>query len=149
VASKYVAVHLHSKRVALSGDGVIIDVTDIDTERIPDFIDYHGVPVEDGWATVYKAVDDEWIAGRSYKPTEYRVGETVTASDWKPTQVCGNGLHFGHRPAVARDYMGGSTAHILECRVKVDGLIALGDKVKAESCVVVREVDIFGDEVAS
>jgi len=143
-ASKYVAIHLHSKRVSLSGSGVIIDVTDINTHRVPDFIDYYGVTVTDGWATVYKAVDDDLKSGRHFA---YPIGATVTAPDWKPTQECGAGLHFGHRPAVARDYFREAT-RFLECQVEVASMVALGDKVKAESCRVVREVDIHGDAVA-
>lgn len=142
-ACKYVAIHLHSKRVTLTGEGVVIDVTAIDTNRVPDFIDYHGVAVEDGWATVYKAVDDDLISGYGFK---YPIGETVTAPNWRPSPACGHGLHFGFRPAVAKGYFGGAT-RFLECRVKVAGLIALGDKVKSSSCFVVREVDIHGTPV--
>ena len=143
-ASKYVAIHLHSKRVTLTGTGVIIDVTDINTHLVPDFIDYHGVTVEDGWATVYKAVDDNLKSGRQFA---YPLGETVTAPDWKPTQACGAGLHFGYRPSVARQYFEEAT-RFLECQVEVASMIALGDKIKAESCRVIREVDIHGDAVA-
>ena len=143
-ASKYVAIHLHSKRVTLTGTGVIIAVTDINTHLVPDFIDYHGVTVEDGWATVYKAVDDDLKSGRQFA---YPLGKTVTATDWKPTQECGAGLHFGHRPSAAREYFREAT-RFLECQVEVASMIALGDKVKAESCRVIREVDIHGDAVA-
>ncbi|GLU88894.1 hypothetical protein [Agromyces sp. NBRC 114283] len=148
VASKYVAIHLHSKKVALSGDGVVIDVSNIDTHTTDDFLAFHGVKVQDGEAILYKAVDADLFAGHGYTKTQYPLGATVTAPDWRPSQACGNGLHFGYRPAVARSYYnGGGAPRFLEVAVRVDGLVALGDKAKAESCRVLREVDIHGDEV--
>jgi len=135
---------LNQQLYLVDGTGVIIDVTDINTHLVPDFIDYHGVTVEDGWATVYKAVDDNLKSGRQFA---YPLGETVTAPDWKPTQACGAGLHFGYRPSVARQYFEEAT-RFLECQVEVASMIALGDKIKAESCRVIREVDIHGDAVA-
>jgi hypothetical protein len=147
-ASKYVAVHLYSKRVDLSGDGHVIDVTDVDLYTVKDFLAFHGVPVVDGRATLYKAVDADLYAGQGHKPTQYPIGETVVAPDWRATNACGYGLHFGYRPAVARGYFNGSgTPRLLEVTVAVEGLVALGDKAKAESCVVVREVDLSGRPV--
>ncbi|TFD74703.1 hypothetical protein E3T48_12315 [Cryobacterium fucosi] len=125
--------------------GVLIDVTDIDTYKVQDFIDFHGVAVEDGWAVVYKAVDDDLKSGRGFA---YPIGETVTAKDWKPSKECGNGLHFGFRPAVARTYFEAAT-RFLECHVEVATMVALGDKVKAQSCRVIREVDLDGNAVES
>ncbi|MHB1172822.1 MAG: DUF7666 domain-containing protein [Lacisediminihabitans sp.] len=147
MASKYVAIHLHSKKATVEG-GVVIDVTDIDLDRVEDFIDYHGVTVRDGCAVVYKAVDDGLRAGHSYTLTAYPIGVTVIAPDWRPTQACGHGLHFGSRPAVAKDFFTSAT-RFLECEVPLVGLIALGDKVKSQSCRVIREVDIHGEAVAS
>lgn len=141
-ASKYVAIHLHSKRATTSG-GVVIDVADIDTNKVSDFIDYHGVTVKDGVATVYKAVDDDLKSGYGFA---YPVGETVEAHDWDAAQSFGGGLHFGNRPTVARAYFEDAT-RFLECEVPIEGLIALGDKVKSRTAHVVREVDIYGEAV--
>jgi hypothetical protein len=141
-ASKYVAIHLNSKRVTVDG-GVVIDVSDIDTNRVTDFIDYHGVDVSDGFATVYKTVDDALFSGRGFA---YPIGETVTAPDWRASNACGEGLHFGYTPRVAKGYFGDAT-RFLECRVAVGNMVALGDKVKAESAFVVREVTLDGDPV--
>ena len=147
-ASRYVAVHLHSKRVAIAGNGVVIDVSDINRQRVDDFLAYHGVKVVDGQAILYKAVDQDYHAGHHHTLTRYPIGETVTAPDWEPSQVCGNGLHFSYSPAAARDYYNGvGDPKFLEVRVPVEGLVALDDKAKSETCFVVREVDIHGDEV--
>ena len=144
-ASKFVAVHLHSKLVKVDG-GVVIDVTDLDLNDSETWVEYHGITVEGGQATVYKAVDAALFAGQNHTPTEYPIGGTVTAPDWKPTSACGNGLHFGYTPLVAASYFNGEgKPKFLECRIPVAGMIALGDKVKAEWCLVVREVDANGD----
>ena len=148
VASKYVAIHLHSKRVNLSGDGHVIDVTDINTNEVEDFIAYHGVKVVDGDAILYKAVDQDLNAGHHHTVTNYPIGGVVTAHDWRATKECGYGLHFGYRPAVAGSYFSGEgVPRFLEVRVPVVGLVALGDKAKSESCLVIREVDVHGDPV--
>ena len=147
-ASKYVAIHLHSKRVNLSGDGHVIDVTDINTNEVEDFIAYHGVKVVDGDAILYKAVDQDLNAGHHHTVTNYPIGGVVTAHDWRATTECGYGLHFGYRPAVAGSYFSGEgVPRFLEVRVPVVGLVALGDKAKSESCLVIREVDVHGDPV--
>ena len=147
-ASKYVAIHLHSKRVNLSGDGHVIDVTDINTNEVEDFIAYHVVKVVDGDAILYKAVDQDLNAGHHHTVTNYPIGGVVTAHDWRATTECGYGLHFGYRPAVAGSYFSGEgVPRFLEVRVPVVGLVALGDKAKSESCLVIREVDVHGDPV--
>ena len=147
-ASKYVAIHLHSKRVKLTGDGHVIDVTDIDTNNVDDFIAFHGVEVADGKATLYKAVDAGLNAGQHHTLTNYPIGETVVAPDWKPSNDCGYGLHFGYRPAVAGSYFNGEgSPRFLEVTVDLADLVALGDKAKARECFVVREVDIHGDGI--
>jgi hypothetical protein len=143
-ASKFVAVHRHSQRVTLEG-GVVIDLTAIDTHTTDDFLAFHGVTVADGKATVYKAVDADLNAGQGYTLTNYPLGGTVTAPDWKANGACGHGLHFGYRPTVAGGYFNGEgNPRYLECQIDVATMVALGDKVKAPSCVVVREVDRYG-----
>jgi hypothetical protein len=144
-ASKYVAVHLWSTRVKLDG-GVLIDLTKLDLYNLGDFIDYHGVKTDGDELIVYKAVDENWQAGHGYRTTDYLVGTTVEAPDWQATKECGNGLHFGSTPAVAAAY--GGRTHLLECRIQKADTVALGDKLKAKSCRVIREVDIHGEAIA-
>jgi hypothetical protein len=141
-ASKYVAVHLHTARATVKG-GVIIDVSQIDTYKAPDYLDYTGVKVSRGWATVFKAVDGNLRSGRDF---EYPIGSTVSAPDWLGSVECGNGLHFAATPSAAKAYFQSAT-RFLECRVRVSEMVALGDKVKAPTAKVVREVDLWGDPV--
>jgi len=152
-ATRFVSVHLHSKRVTLTASVAehVIDVTDINLETLPDFLAYHGVKVTvRGDAVLYKAVDQNLQAGHGYTLTEYPIGGTVTAPDWEATQACGAGLHFGYTPVVARGYFNGEgEPRFLEVHVPLEGLVPLGDKAKAESCLVVREVDLYGRPVAA
>ncbi len=143
-ASSHVATHLHSQSVTVTG-GVVIDVSALDLTDPTTWADYSGVDHTDRHATVFKAVDDTLNAGQGYTITAYPIGSTVAAPDWKPTADCGHGLHFGATSHHAnRYYRGGGPARYLECRVALDTLVPLGDKCKAPSCEVVREVDVMG-----
>jgi hypothetical protein len=146
-AGAYVAIHLWSRRVALTG-GVVIDMTTLDLTDRETWLAYHGVKVASGKATLYKAVDAGLNAGQGYTLTAYPIGSTVTAPDWRDTATCGHGLHFGVTPAHARTYYNGSgTPRFLAVEVDAAALVPLGDKVKAPSCRVVAEVDVHGDPV--
>ena len=142
-AGKYVAVHLHSQAVTLSG-GVVIDMTAIDRSDPQSWVDLCGGKVRDGWLTVYKGVDGEL---RSAYGTKYPVGATVTADDWLPTEECGRGLHFSPSPSATHTYC--APERYLECEVELAGIMQLGDKIKARSCRVVREVDRWGDPIGA
>jgi hypothetical protein len=147
-ASRFVAVHLFSKRVTLTGSGVVIDVTELDTTKPADWLDWHGVKVTDGKAIVYKAVDQALTAGQSYTLTKYPIGKKVTAKDWKATQACGYGLHFAPSAADTRTYFNGSgEPRFLAVEIDAEAFIALNDKCKAQSCTVLYEVDIHGDKI--
>jgi hypothetical protein len=147
VAGKYVSVHLHSASVTLSG-GVVIDLTELDLTDSATWIEFHRVNVTDGQAALFKAVDQDFVAGQGHRPTSYTVGSTVVADDWEPIRECGNGLHFGAAPTLAKSYYQGSgEPRFLEVSVPVEGLVVLGDKCKARSCTVVREVDLWGRTV--
>jgi len=148
-AGKYVAVHLHSQRVTLSG-GVVIDMTAIDRGDPATWCELNGIDVTDGRALVYKAVDAGLAAGHGYALTAYPVGETVTAPDWSKSTGCGRGLHFARSPiAAARYHRGDSGPRYLACEVDLTEVVVLNDKIKARSCRVLREVDRHGREIAS
>ena len=143
-ASSHVATHLHSQSVTVTG-GVVIDVSALDLTDPTTWADYSGVDHTDRHATVFKAVDDTLNAGQGYTITAYPIGGTVAAPDWRANASCGHGLHFGATPHQAlRYYNGTGPARYLECRVELDTLVPLGDKCKAPSCEVVREVDVMG-----
>jgi hypothetical protein len=142
-ARPLVAVHLHSVRAHVEG-GVVIDVASIDQSDPQTWTDMQGVTVTDGHAVVYKAVDGDLRSGRGMA---YPLGATVTAKDWKPTDECGYGLHFGPSPRHAREYHRGAT-RFLACSIPLAAAKGITDggpaKIKAQSCVVLHEVDIDG-----
>ena len=148
-AGAYVAVHLWSQRVALTG-GVVIDMTALDLDDRDQWTAYHGVKVTDGKAILYKAVDGDLNAGQHYTLTAYPIGGTVTAPDWRDDRDCGGGLHFGVSPTHARQYYNGDgDPRFLAVAVDAATLRPLRDKAKAPSCTVLREVDVHGDEVTA
>jgi hypothetical protein len=141
-AAKYVAVHLRSQRVTLTG-GAVIDMTAVDRNDPVTWAELYGVKITRGRMTVYKGVNAELRS--AYNAFHYPVGKTVTAPDWEPTRECGNGLHFSPTPTAAEAYC--EPKRYLECTVAVKDLVVLGDKVKARSCRVVREVDRWAEPV--
>ena len=150
-AGRYVAVHLYSQRVAITG-GVVIDMTDIDLADAATWCDLAGIAVENGSALVYKYVDADFNAGHNHTLTAYRPGETVTATDWNPVAERGGGLHFGPSPKVARNlaWRGlGPTARWVLCEIDLAEAVGVGDKIKARSCRVLYEVDALGKAVSS
>ncbi|WP_208092800.1 DUF7666 domain-containing protein [Blastococcus xanthinilyticus] len=148
-ASSRVAVHLHSGKAQIAG-GVVIDHTDVDRSDVGTWLDYNGITVSDGIATFYKAVDQQLRAGHGYILTTYPIGETVTAPDWDPVQRCGYGLHATGDPGLSESYYLGDDprCRYLELAVPVEGLVVLDDKVKFQSCTVVREVKLTGAPLA-
>ena len=149
-AGRYVAVHLHSQSVMLSG-GVVIDMTALDRSDPATWCDLNGIDVtEDGRALVYKAVDADLTAGHGHTLTAYPIGETVTAPDWSKRAGCGRGLHFGRSPMAAAGYHRGDTGpRYLACEVDLTEVVVLDDKIKARSCLVLREVDRHGREITA
>jgi hypothetical protein len=148
-ASKFVAVHLHSKRVRLDGEGHVIDVTEINLDDSATWCEYKGIEVVDGVAFVFKAVGDDWNSAYPVngKYTSYKPGKKPKAADWEPTFECGKGLHFSPSPGHAL-YFRDDATKFLKCGVRLDEMVALGDKVKAKRVVVACvEVDVHGREV--
>ncbi len=147
-ASSHTAVHLHSGHARIDG-GVLIDHTDVDLDDVATWLDYKGITVTDGIATFYKAVDSDLNAGHGYTLTQYPIGEVVTAPDWDPRTVCGRGLHATGDPGLSEIYYNGAgRCRYLELAVPVDGLVLLDDKVKFQTCTVVREVTIAATPIA-
>jgi hypothetical protein len=144
VASKYVAVYLHSANVTLIG-GVVIDMTELNLNDPQTWADYVGARVEDGLVYLYKAVDDDFYAGHAYIRTRYPIGQTVTAPDWRDDNNCGGGLHVSPHVHQALAYYSGA-ARVLEITVPLTDIRPIGtDKAKARSVTVVREVDRDGN----
>ena len=143
-ASRYVAVHLHSQRVTLSG-GVVIDTSTLRAARTSDWLDYTGASVdEDGTVHLYKAVDDDLCAGHEYVKTRYPIGEVVEPDQWRDDHYCGHGLHACPTPAHALDHYPAAT-RLIEVTCHRDDLRPIDwTKAKAPMLHVLREVDIQG-----
>ena len=150
-ASSHVAVHLHSARVSLTG-GVTIDHTSTDLTDSTTWCAYTGAEVDGDHVTLYKAVDRNWASGYGFT---YTPGTTVTAPDWRDTDECGYGLHFGSTPGHADAYYNGEpgTARYLAVRVPLAGLRPITGggtpKCKTQSCEVLHEVDIHGRAITA
>lgn len=145
-ASPCVAVYRHSPDVTITG-GTVIEVPDLHGGDPAAWCAFHGLTVEDGHVVLYKGVGADL---RSDWGFHYPIGETVTAPDWEPTVECGNGLHLGPSPRHTLNYVSGDdTTRFLACRVAVDGLVPLGDKVKVQRVEVLYEVDRHGQRLAT
>ena len=144
-AAPYVAVHLHSQRVTLSG-GVVIDCTAIDLHDPQTWCDYNGVKTADGIATLYKALDADLKAGHQYIVTKYTPGRKVTCRDWHANNECGGGLHLGPTTSHATEYMRDAARWVAVEVTVADLRPILGStaKCKVKSCRVVAEVDRWG-----
>jgi hypothetical protein len=143
-----VAVHLHSATVKLKG-GVVLDHTKINDFDGKRWCEYHGVEVKRGVATLFKAVNDAWTTDLG---TDYSPGSKPSCDDFKDTDACGNGLHFGPTPVHAQAYFDDATKFVA-VGVKVCELRPIsGGAAKAKAPRVVRacvEVDIDGREIES
>jgi len=146
-ATPLVAVHLHAATVKVKG-GVILDHSNMSALTPAQWCEYHGVEVSRGIATLYKAVNDKWTTDRG---TDYSPGSKPSCDDFKDTDACGNGLHFGPTPVHALAYFREATKFV-EVGVRLSELRPItGDTAKAKAPRVVRacvEVDIDGKEVA-
>ena len=142
-AGSHTAVHLHSGHARIEG-GVVIDHLAVNETDPHVWCDYHGVQVEDGIATVYKAVNDQWT---TYRGVDYSPGALPSCIDFAPTNECGGGLHFGPTPGHALAYHSGATKFVA-VGVRVDELVPItGDTAKCKVPRVVRacvEVDELG-----
>ena len=146
-AGRWVAVHLWSQRVTLTGDGHVIDMTALDLSDPEVWCAYHGIHVDDGRALLYKAVDSD-LRTTSHIPTTYTIGQEVAATDWQATAQCGHGLHFSPSPSQARSCAVSIVERYVAVSAAVADLIPLGDdKCKAPACVVLHEVDQWGDQI--
>ncbi|TAN06129.1 MAG: hypothetical protein EPN38_09345 [Rhodanobacteraceae bacterium] len=148
-AAPLVAVFLHSSTAVISG-GVILDhshLADMDGKA---WCEYYGVKVSRGIATLYKAVNDHWTTSRG---VDYSPGSKPRCDDFKPTNECGNGLHFGPTLLHAKAYFPEATKFVA-VGVKLTELQPIyrdGSTAKCKAPRVVRAcvaVDIDGKPVA-
>ena len=148
-AGKYVAVHhwVADRRVKITG-GVLIEVPELDTPAA--WCAYHDVAVRDGIATLYKAVSDDHATSYSRDAGIFYVpGTTVEAPDFRPTPVCGAGLHACAHPIDALAFHDTATRYVAVTAPLVDLVVIDDTKVKAPRLTVVCEVDIDGAPIAA
>jgi hypothetical protein len=134
----------HGNRPRVSGEAVS-EAPVVATAQ--EWCEYYGVDVEDGVATLYKAVDGDF---NSYHGTSYTPGSEPEALDWDGgEQECGGGLHFSPRPWLALPHAYGAVRFVA-CPVRVEDIVIhqgaiYPDKVKARRvCGPVYEVDQTG-----
>ena len=144
-ASKHVSVTRHGDQSKVSG-GVVCQVPGITTAE--EWCEFYGVEVENGVATLYKAVDGDF---RSRYGMSYRPGSKPQAPDWDGGERdCGGGLHFSPSPSFALQFQP-SAARYVACPVRVEDIVVnpvvrFQDKVKAKGvCAPVYEVDEWGE----
>jgi uncharacterized protein (DUF2345 family) len=111
---------------------------------------YYGVPVVDGVATLYKAVDQNF---ESYHGGSYVPGSLPSAADWDGGEKeCGGGLHFSPRPTFALAAPV-DDVRFVACPVRLEDIVFVRggvypDKVKASAvCAPVYEVHEDGTAV--
>lgn len=147
-AQEGVVVMRHGGDVTVS-HGTVTDAVRFESPE--EWCHYYGVHVEDGVATLYKAVDEEFTSlyGMSYRP-----GSEPQADDWDAGErECGGGLHFSPQPLFAVP-SAGAKMRFVACPVRLADIVVhpngiYPDKVKASGvCAPVYEVDQDGAPVA-
>jgi hypothetical protein len=116
-----------------------------------DWCEFYGVPVEDGVATLYKAVDNDFLSGKQFL---YKPGTSPAAPDWDGgADECGGGLHFCASPGAALGYFDTATRFVA-CKVAIADMRApqeddlYQNKIKASRiCGPIVEVDRYGKPV--
>ncbi|GEM_PF-2774774 len=86
------------------------------------------VAVDNGVATVFKAVDTFWTTAWAVRQgIFYRPGSLPVAPDWEDADT-GGGLHFSPTPFQARQVVRSCT-HVVSCGVRIDEMRPLTDEV--------------------
>ena len=144
-AAQYVAVTIHADTVRCDG-GHVIRLPQIRTAA--EWCTFHGVPVTDDVAVLYKAVGDDYRSGRGFL---YTPGTCVEAPDWDgPARECGGGLHFVAHPAEGLAFDHNAT-RFLACPVALADIVVhfpaqYPQKIKARrTCGPIYECDIDGN----
>ena len=150
-AGKYAAITAISYEASIINimGAILLPSTVITTAE--EWCDYYGVEVENGIATLYKAVRADFgsIHEAAFK---YTPGSVPEAPEWDPIPECGFGLHFSPTPLHAQD-MSPTATRFVACPVAlVDIVVHQGaeypQKVKAPRLAApCYEVDRLGKPV--
>ena len=148
-ASQYVSVTKRARDslVSISG-GVLIEIPALTTAEA--WLDYYGVPIVDGVATLFKAVRQSY-GSHFHDAFKYLPGSTPAAPDWHPVPECGNGLHFSPAPFMALEFYSlEEEPRFIACPLRVEEIVVHPDgtylnKVKAPRVALpCYEVDRYG-----
>jgi hypothetical protein len=142
-----VSITRHGTGVSVSATGVK-DAARFSTPQ--EWCAYYGVDVNDGVATLYKAVEEDFT---TYHGGSYRPGTEPVAADWDGgEQECGGGLHFAPLPTFALPHPD-DAMRFMACPVRLDDMVVHPNglypgKVKARGvCAPVYEVYEDGSPV--
>jgi hypothetical protein len=148
-ATEGVAVMTHEQGVATAAASV---PTSTRPRTAEEWCRYYGVPVADGIAVLYKAVDDDF---NSYHGMSYQPGTEPQAPDWDGGErECGGGLHFSPRPTFAlaapEDEVRFVACPVRVAEVVVHDPAVYPEKVKTPRvCAPVYEVDEDGSRTGA
>jgi hypothetical protein len=150
---------LHDKaKSAITGTGNnILQLPKVEIKTAVDWCAYYGVPVTNGTAVLYKAVNDDfsskWRSNTLPNGVSYAPGSKPEAPDWDGGKAeCGGGLHFSPSPSSALMFHAGAQRFVA-CPVAIDDIVVHKDpeypaKIKARAvCAAIYEVDLNGDPV--
>jgi len=147
-AGTLVPVHDHGPSVKITG-GIPISVRHITNPKA--WCEFHGLTVERGKVTVFKAVEADWRGGTKRDGITYAPGDKPEAPDWAKNGSCGEGLHFVARPWEGDRYLNDAPAHYVACVVRVSEMAVIDQgKVKCRRVVApITECDIDGEPLLS
>ena len=147
VAHQLVAIHKLWSHVGTVDGGILIEVPKIDTTE--KWIEWHGLEVDDGTVTLYKAVQETY---ETQNGVMWNPGLTPECDDWDPEPICGGGLHFSPTPRHALRYRT-NAERFIGCHVRLSELVVHAeDSNKAKAPRVagpVWEVDRYGNPIES
>jgi hypothetical protein len=147
-ALDHVSVTVHGTTPTVNGGNVTRAPA---PQTAQEWCDLYGVEVNDGVATLYKAVDGEF---NSYHGMSYLPGTQPQAPDWDGgEEECGGGIHLSPRPGLALPRTYGALRFVA-CPVRVADIVThpagfYPDTVKAPGvCAPVYEVDELGRPIS-
>jgi len=105
------------------------------------FLNFFGIPVVDGFCTLYKRVKSNFI---DYYTGDYLYlpGMVVTAADWIDNDriTCGYGLHLHPTLELSRIWNEGNGSRLLLCKVAIEDMSIFPYKIVQVRC---RQIEVL------
>ena len=128
-------------KLLISGNARIVT----NPHNTSEYCDFYGVPVKDGFATLYKAVRNDLTSFHD-NSFAYHIGEASACQCDPSTDLsCSYGLHVSHLHWALSFGRGYGDFKIIECAVPVDKIITptnTDGKVRTSELLVIREVPL-------